>query len=95
MDDKESASGITWVFTTTDYKNTTESMQISSPKLLSPVDFMVKKAAGMLYCKFLSPARILEWIMVDSLKKNYYWVPFESNQAWEGELDSQPSFLQS
>jgi len=42
---------------------------------LSPVDFVVKEAAGMLYCKLLSPARMMEWIMVDGLKKNFYWIP--------------------
>jgi len=29
----------------------------------------------MLYCKLMSPARILEWMIVDGLKKNLYWVP--------------------
>jgi len=36
---------------------------------------MVKEAAGMLYCKLISPARVMEWIMVDGLKKNFYWIP--------------------
>jgi len=50
-------------------------MEVSSPRLVSPVDFMFKPAAGMLYCKLISPARVAEWIMVDGLKKDYFWKP--------------------
>lgn len=57
------------------YKNTTETYTVQSRSLLSPIDFSVPKAAGMLYCKLMSPARVLEWILVDSLKMNLYWVP--------------------
>jgi hypothetical protein len=48
---------------------------VSARALLSPIDFMVPKAAGMLYCKLISPARIMEWFLVDGLKKNMYWIP--------------------
>jgi len=48
-------------------QNTTTTFQVSSRALLSPLDFLVKEAAGMLYCKLISPARILEWMLVDGL----------------------------
>jgi hypothetical protein len=50
-------------------------MTVSARALLSPVDFPVPVAAGMLYCKLMSPARILEWMLVDGLKQKLYWVP--------------------
>jgi len=34
----------------------------------------------MLYCKLFSPARILEWILVDGLKKELYWKPNDSKE---------------
>jgi len=48
---------------------------VQSRVLLSGVNFPVKEAAGMLYCKLMSPARILEWLLVDGLKEKFYWVP--------------------
>jgi len=32
---------------------------------------------GHMLCKLISPARILEWMLVDGLYKNLYWVPNE------------------
>jgi len=92
IEDTNSPSGILWVNEGLIYKNTTESFQVSSRELLSDIDFMVPKAAGMLYCKLMSPARIMEWILVDGLKKNFYWVPRDG----EGEVESEESlqFLQ-
>jgi hypothetical protein len=75
LEDTESQSGPTWVNRPIITTNTTDTFQVQSRALLSPVDFVVPVAAGMLYCKLMSPARILEWMLVDSLKKNLYWVP--------------------
>lgn len=76
LNDTKSTSGITWVNRQIITKNTTSTYQVSSRALLSPIDFIVPEAAGMLYCKLISPARILEWILVDGLKKNLYWAPY-------------------
>jgi len=75
LNDTESTSGITWVNRPIITTNTSTTYQVSSRSLLSPIDFPVPVAAGMLYCKLMSPARILEWILVDGLKKNLYWAP--------------------
>jgi len=77
VNDTESTSGITWVNRPIITTNTSTTYQVSSRSLLSPIDFPVSVAAGMLYCKLMSPARILEWILVDGLKKNLYWAPTE------------------
>ena len=45
-------------------------LQVSSPCLKTPLDFPIKKAGGMHYCKLLSPARALEWIYTDSLRNS-------------------------
>lgn len=75
MDDIMYTSGITWVNAGISTKNTTDSWQVASLSLVSSPDFFVSSAAGMLYCKLLSPARVLEWMLVDGLKKNLYWAP--------------------
>jgi len=36
---------------------------------------LIPQYKGQLYCKLVSPARIIEWILVDSLKMNEYWAP--------------------
>lgn len=47
----------------------------------------------MLYCKLMSPARILEWIMVDGLKQKFYWVPRDGEgkiqEEFEGEVQEE------
>lgn len=79
LDDVDSLSGPTWVNRAIITTNTTESYQVASRRLVSPVDFVVPVAAGMVYCKLMSPVRILEWMLVDGLKKNLYWAPAPSS----------------
>lgn len=79
LNDTESMTGITWANFQMVTKNTTDAYQVSSNALLTPVDYEGPTAPGVLYCKLMSPARILEWIMVDGLKKNMYWVPFQDD----------------
>lgn len=86
LDDTKSTTGITWVNSAIITKNTTDTFQVSSLALLSPVDFFVKEAAGMLYCKLMSPARIIEWILVDGLKKNLYWAPYKTEVSESQEV---------
>lgn len=81
LEDTKSTAGPTWVNLPIVTKNTTTTYQVSSRALVSPVDFIVPQAAGMLYCKLMSPARILEWMLVDGLKKNLYWAPNPTTAA--------------
>lgn len=63
-------AGPLWLFnylTYTDNKDKTETL-IQSPMMRTPTDFHIKGAAGLHYCKILSPFRALEWIYVDSQK---------------------------
>ena len=41
---------------------------VRSPVMKTPLSYPIKKAAGMHYCKLLSPARAMEWIYTDSLR---------------------------
>ena len=41
---------------------------VRSPVMKTPLSYSIKKAAGMHYCKLLSPARAMEWIYTDSLR---------------------------
>jgi len=50
-------------------------MEVTARRLLSPTSFPIKEAAGMLYCKLISPAKIMEWILVDGLFQKLYWIP--------------------
>jgi hypothetical protein len=81
LDDIMYTSGITWVNAGISTKNTTDSYQVASLSLVSSPDFFVSAAAGMLYCKLLSPARVLEWMLVDGLKKNLYWAPAPEKES--------------
>ena len=75
LDDSESESGPTWVAKHLIFKNTTAAMTVQARSLISGPNFPVPEARGMLYCKLISPAKVLEWMLVDGLKKNLYWIP--------------------
>lgn len=44
-------------------------INIQSPMMRTPTDYLVSAAAGFHYCKLLSPARAMEWLYVDGLKR--------------------------
>lgn len=68
--------GPLWIWTPLSYTKSTNStggeiMEVQSVMLRTPTDYSIKSAAGMHYCKLLSPARAMEWIYVDGLRKYY------------------------
>ena len=68
--------GPEWIWSSlafTETKNSTGGavLEVQSIMLKTPTDFHIKPSAGMHYCKLLSPARAMEWIYVDSLRKYY------------------------
>ena len=68
--------GPLWIWTPLSYDNIKNGtgqdiLEIRSVMLRTPTDFYVKAAAGMHYCKLLSPARAIEWIYVDGLRAHY------------------------
>ena len=44
---------------------------IKAPMMRTPVDYLIKSAAGFHYCKILSPDYIAEWVYGRGLKKYY------------------------
>jgi hypothetical protein len=44
-------------------------IEMQSPMMRTPTDYLISAAAGFHYCKLLSPARAMEWIYMDGLKK--------------------------
>ena len=40
----------------------------SSPSLVTDYNFIISSARAMHYCKVLSPAMAVEWIMIDGLR---------------------------
>lgn len=68
--------GPLWIWKAISYKDSKDSSGrqtrvVSSVMMRTPTDYVIKAAAGMHYCKLLSPARALEWIYVDGLRKYY------------------------
>ena len=57
----------------TEVKNSTGGavLEVQSIMMKTPTDYYIKAAAGMHYCKLLSPARAMEWMYVDGLRKYY------------------------
>ena len=60
--------GPLWVFNNTlALKETATCMSVSSASLKTKIDGKIYP--GNTYCKFLSPARALDWMMTDSIRK--------------------------
>ena len=69
-------AGPLWIWNPLSYKTTQNStgedqMEVRSVMLRTPTDFFIQAIAGMHYCKLLSPARVTEWMYVDSLRTYY------------------------
>ena len=68
--------GPEWIWSSlvfTESKNSTGGavLEVQSTMMKTPTDYYITAAAGMHYCKLLSPARAIEWIYVDGLRKYY------------------------
>jgi hypothetical protein len=46
---------------------------VDSHTMQTPVDHPIPAAGGKLYCKLLSPARVLDWMYTDSLRRRPSW----------------------
>lgn len=68
--DKVENIGPLWAQSSLKLKDTVDCMQVTSPVLFSPLNSST--FPGNYYCKILSPERVLDWMMSDSLK------PFQS-----------------
>jgi hypothetical protein len=70
-------AGPLWIRGDSSMQNGTDGYIVRSCSLYTSIDFPIANVAGMYYCKLMSPARMLEWMLVDSLKRKHYWVPNE------------------
>lgn len=66
--------GPLWIWTYMSYEEKQYSngdyyVEIDSAMMRTPIDYSISDAAGFHYCKLLSPARAMEWIYVDGLKR--------------------------
>jgi hypothetical protein len=65
-----SNAGPAWIWNPMKYKESADKSHVvvSAPCSHTPVDYILKAAAGYHYCKVLSPARAMEWIYIDGLR---------------------------
>ncbi|XP_064386786.1 uncharacterized protein LOC135335273 [Halichondria panicea] len=68
--------GPVWIWDPLSYSKTKTSfgidvIEVQSVMMRTPSDYGIKAAAGMHYCKLLSPARAMEWMYVDALREHY------------------------
>ena len=67
-------AGPLWIWTYMNYveekdESGRDVVTVKAPMMKTPLNYAVSAAAGFHYCKVLSPARVLEWMMVDGLRK--------------------------
>lgn len=66
-------NGGKWIFWPMKYKPVSskgkvQSIELSSPTMKFSTDFVIHAAAGINFCKLLSPLKAMEWLYVDSLR---------------------------
>ena len=69
-------NGAIWIYMPMSYsvvKNSTggDVLDVQSLVLKTDVHYILKGFAGMHFCKLLNPARVIEWVYVDSLRTYY------------------------
>ncbi|XP_067654544.1 uncharacterized protein [Haliotis asinina] len=69
-DDVQLSHGIQWAGQTLDLKETANALEVTSASLITAADYTTPSFAGMYFCKLLAPYRAMEWIYVDSLRRN-------------------------
>ena len=57
------------------YKRSNAGLTVSARALLTPMDYPKKMFAGQLMCKLMSPARMMEWMMIDGIADTLDYVP--------------------
>jgi hypothetical protein len=67
-------AGPLWIYNYMTYLEEKDStgravMTVKAPMMKTPLNYSISAAAGFHYCKILSPARALEWMMVDGMRK--------------------------
>ncbi|XP_067654983.1 uncharacterized protein [Haliotis asinina] len=68
--DTSMKTGMEWLPSKLQLTQTDHALEVTSPSLITPVDFIISSLAGVFYCKLLSPYRAMEWIYVDSLRNH-------------------------
>eukprot|EP01063_Lacrimia_lanifica_P013326 TRINITY_DN19960_c0_g1_i1.p1 TRINITY_DN19960_c0_g1~~TRINITY_DN19960_c0_g1_i1.p1 ORF type:complete len:544 (+),score=199.89 TRINITY_DN19960_c0_g1_i1:54-1685(+) len=63
--------GPVWIYNSLKYEEAADRSKVvvRAPSSHTPVDYPIKSAAGYHYCKVLSPARAMEWIYIDGLRR--------------------------
>ena len=63
-------AGPLWIYNSMKYEMAKDKSKytVQAPMMHTPDNYSISAAAGFHYCKVLSPARALEWIMIDSLR---------------------------
>lgn len=75
--DDKMIMGSSWVYTELEFKEDGDNMVLRSPEMATDIDapplpiFAPDGLACYHYCKLLSPARAVEWMYVDGLRKKY------------------------
>jgi Alpha/beta hydrolase family len=69
-DDISHNNGLTWIWSYLSFKKTNQrECQVRSHVMTTPTDHPIPAAGGKMYCKVLSPAKVLDFMYTDSLRQ--------------------------